>query len=252
MITTPKYYTEMQSPMILKSGDAMAFFLNYETDRLIGTFKVQFLDSTTGEYYAPVLNLVVTELNGYANDKYMYHFAFTVPPVSWGLKNMYYVNMVIFLDNNPIYVSNTCFYTNDTNIENYTALVKFRNTSDIFNYPYSQNANLYNIVRIPIVEVDQQIEIEDEKYKAITDGKTRTYQTNIDRWIKFDMLQCDQKTHEAMYCMLTCDEIYINNKRVYLKTAYKINNDPTKPLVKGEFEVYDADFSQVNNNLIVY
>ena len=72
----------------------------------------------------------------------------------------------------------------------------------------------------------------------------RNYDAKVDRYVKFETYFFDAGMHEAMEVMVSHDVIYINSKKFTFKEAYKRTVDASSKVSKGEFELWEDQFSQ--------
>ncbi|WP_293916531.1 MULTISPECIES: hypothetical protein [unclassified Sphingobacterium] len=129
-----------------------------------------------------------------------------------------------------------------------TTIVRYRNNGkNLFHINWLGMPDFYQQYRLHIFRIDQQPDYNIEQYRSSTSGKLRNLNGSMDRYVKFQSYYFDKEAHEACEAMLFHSEIWINDKLYSYKTGYASEPLLATKKSKGEFELWDENFSSLNN-----
>lgn len=190
-------------------------------------------------------NLAVLQQDFIDGTNFNIFFTFDMPAVSDGNYQIMIYNPI---DAPVYYFSNELqVVQNDSDYADYSVLMKYRNSQNLYNYRYENISDFYNVVRIHLNKIDIQSEGEFKSYKPVSTGRRRNLQTSLDKVVKLEAYYFDDDAHEAMMVLMAHDEIYINNRRYVSKGNYQAQINPQLNVNKGIAEFYDDRFSTINN-----
>lgn len=162
----------------------------------------------------PVLLASFGSLPGNANPYYLYA-VFTFPNVPIG---EYYFTITsnqtgeIKARSNVVICEPDCFET--------TALIKYRNSYDLYNIPYSiLPDNFYNIMRLPLTQVKITAESEKKQYRNASDHRFRNVRSYLDYGYTLSFVNLDEAMYKTLSQVLEHDFISVNNEIITPKTS---------------------------------
>jgi len=230
-----RYY---QPPFI--HGDEVSIILNFVADfegESIANVKVAITDN-----YG-VIQLDNIDLNETTCSTIDYHqFDLEVPAA---LKVASYYRFVIYNTSTGavFYMSNPFRVSDDPN--KYPILV-YKNSTDIFGYPYECLSSDDTTIRLDFNLVDEQSELEIKSIKEESTGIIRTQKVNTAKVLTFDCYYFDRWANDAMLALSAHDSIELNGRVMKIKTAYKTKPNRRNSRHFGEIEFYDQGYSTVN------
>jgi hypothetical protein len=233
-LSIPRFYVKDNgySAPILKVGEATYFYLNFNTavDYDLDVFLMK--DNVkVGSALCSLTQLVID------TNVFEYYGNFTTPDVPDG-----FYKLGLYSGSDLLALSNVVeVIDNPVN----SVYVKFRHVKDTYLFNYSLlPTDWYQQFRLRITEADKQVQDTHDQYRSVTSNKLRNYDAKVDRYVKFETYYFDAGMHEAMEVMISHDVIYIQSKKFTFKEAYKRTVDPSSKVSKGEFELWEDQFSQ--------
>ncbi|GGG97295.1 hypothetical protein [Pedobacter zeae] len=127
-----------------------------------------------------------------------------------------------------------------------TVSVLYRNSRSRSKFRYSENPTFQNKIRLHIGLVDWTGEGNLDQYREVSTGTLRNEKLELDRKIKINTYFFDDGAHEAMTELGVCDSIIINGVLYRAKGIYNPGIREVSNVSKGEIELYDVAFSQIN------
>jgi hypothetical protein len=233
-LTLPRFYVKdnAYSTPILKVGEATYFYLNFNV-QVDYDFDVFLMKDNVkvGSALCSLTQLVID------TEVYEYYGNFTTPNVDDG-----FYRLGLYSGSDLMALSNVVeVISNPLN----SVLVRFRHVKDTYLFNYSLlPSDWYQQFRLRITEADKQVQDNHDQYRSVTTNKLRNYDAKVDRYVKFETYFFDAGMHEAMEVMVSHDVIYINSKKFTFKEAYKRTVDASSKVSKGEFELWEDQFSQ--------
>lgn len=217
-------------PILLYPGERTSFYLNFNLD-VNYTFTVFLMQDNVkvGSSLCTLTQLTIS------TGVYEYYGQFTCPSVANG-----YYRLGLYSGSDLMAVSNVLEVTRDISKSVY---VRFRHGKQMYGYNYNLIPSFYNEFRLNIYEADKQVDYNMDQYRSVSSNKLRNYDKHVDRFWKFETYYFDEGAHEACEIMIAHDEIYINTKKFLFKEGYKPNLDPAGKLSKGEFQLYEEQYS---------
>ncbi|HRE52226.1 MAG TPA: hypothetical protein PK339_12440 [Flavitalea sp.] len=127
-----------------------------------------------------------------------------------------------------------------------TIYCRFRHDRFFYNTYYAELPGFYQQFRLNLSVADEQVESEEEVYREVSTGKTRTLNSYESKAVKIESYYFDQSAHEATALMFRHSYVELNSRQYSLKSAYKYTPNPMSKYTKGEAEIYDLSFASVN------
>lgn len=127
------------------------------------------------------------------------------------------------------------------------ARVFYRHTRNKFGFNYEANPTFYNIITLPLIQIDYNIDTDRTQYRNITDRRVNNIKSYTDKIIKIESYNFDEQGHEAMAAIYEHDTVFINRKFIVAKDSYTVAARISSVLAKGSINVY-VDDSIVNPN----
>jgi hypothetical protein len=233
-LTLPRFYVKdnAYSTPILKVGEATYFYLNFNV-AVDYDFDVFLMKDNVkvGSALCTLTQLII------GTNIYEYYGNFTTPDVPDG-----FYRLGLYSGSNLMALSNVVeVIDNPIN----SVYVKFRHVKDTYGFNYSLlSTDWYQQFRLRITKADIQVQDNHDQYRSVTTNKLRNYDAKVDRYVKFETYFFDEGMHEAAEVMVSHDVIYINSKKYTFKEAYKRTVDASSKVSKGEFELWEDQFSQ--------
>lgn len=130
--------------------------------------------------------------------------------------------------------------------EQVTVSVSYRNSRNRSKFRYFENVSFQNKIRLHLSLVDWTAEGNLEQYREVSTGTLRNEQLELDRKVKLSSYFFDDGAHEAMTELGVCDSIIINGVLYRAKGIYSPSVREGSNVSKGEIELYDVEFSNIN------
>lgn len=224
----PNGYLRYQSDSfpILVPGEKLSFFINTPISNSL-PHEIYIGDTVVNN------SLISIAIDG----GYIYYIDCLIPNMLDGIVRLYIKN------GSTVILQSNLFMIMNSNYTDKSVKLKFRNSTNLYNNLYEKVAGLYTEIRVFMNEIDPQFETTLDQYKSVTTGLRRNYKESVEKYIKMETYFFDYDMSEAMPIVLEHDEIYFNNRRVSVKEGFKINFDPSKETNKGEFTIYDVEFT---------
>lgn len=147
--------------------------------------------------------------------------------------------------------SNYIYVENDPEIYSIiTSYVAWRHKYNMDGIRYESNPNYYNLMRLPIVQVDFQFENEVKQYRNVTDRKLRNTKSYKDEVVKLETYYLDIEGHKAASHLFDHDTIFINGINVTAKSSYvRDNGTGNQKLTKGFVDAIIDDTIQLPESI---
>lgn len=232
---------------ILAPTDNFQFYINNDTP-ITGLTKsdlvpVIYNDKGIREY--AWTTSVLSEIT-FGEGKQYYSSQLDLSVLSTLPEGLYYVAIYNTSTGNVLYTSNY-LYLRQTDYDSISSHVKFRHYKSIFRVDYTTLGSFYQQFRIMLLEKEIAYGGEKNQYREISTGTVRTTSSYDERVVKAETYYFDREMHEAMDNMCRHDDITINSKSYIAKGTYEPNIDQLSKISKGEVELIDQEFSQLNS-----
>ena len=173
------------------------------------------------------------------------NFYFTYTPAVNSVPDGRYIFLIYRNDTrNIVYVSNE-FEVVNQDFHEESVYLEYRNTSNYFNFLYTDLPTFYNRVRLRIARIDTQAEYEFTSYYEQSTGITREQKS---RQRKIEFLEgdfFDEGMSDAIRSLSTHDTIMFNGVSYSVKTGYNVNPNRQNNVWRGVIEVYNEDYSVI-------
>lgn len=126
--------------------------------------------------------------------------------------------------------------------------LEYRNSSDIFDFNYTNWIDNYNLVYLDLNVIDRQGEYELKQYQEVTTGKVRNQKSQTKKAVTLESFFFDEFAHEAMEALTVHDDILMNGKVMETKEGYQIETNIRNKTQRGRIVMYDQQFSKINLN----
>lgn len=225
---TLSFYINSEDGVLYDFADLRLALTNAKTDARtatdIGTLQQHFIDDTNTPY-----NIYCTLQN---------------PAVPDGI---YYLEIYKSSDSSRVITSNYVLVRSDkAQLDAETTYCKFAHDRSLFHIKYHELPGFHQQFRLHISQIERQPESDREVYKEVTTGQSRVFNAILSRYVKFESYYFDPAAHEAAAVMIEHNDVYFNGKPYTQKTPYREPATVQSKLGKGEFEMYDNEFAQVN------
>ena len=128
-----------------------------------------------------------------------------------------------------------------------TTFCRFRHDRTYYNIRYHDIPGFYQEIRLGISQADNpQVDVQSEEYTEVTTGQTVVSESTERLYKKFESYYFDKEAHIAASVMIGHKFVELNGDRYTRKAAYKSQSNPLSKLSKGEFEMWDNAFSELN------
>lgn len=224
---------------VLVPGEALNFYINKATGVAYTNFtelKLDVIQNSTiiSTNIAPLLKDVIDVTN------YNIYSRVTVPALADGIYQLVIRRAsTVLLTSNYVRVMNAGY-------GNSTSLFRFTNDIDLYAVRYSQLTNFFQQFRLSITKIGTEYEQNRQQYQSVTTGVRRNLLAVDQEFIKMETYFFDEEAHRATACMLGHSDIYINDKFYTFKTGYKFEPIVSSLLTKGNFELWDPSFVEIN------
>lgn len=247
----PKSYLmdkDSQSFPILTKSDNLQFYINADTPITGLTFANLSIALYNSENIR-VYNWSNSDLNEVTSGAGKHYYSDSLSlstPLNNLPQGLYYLAIVNTSTGNVIYTSNY-FMLMVSDFDEISSVVNFRHYKKIFNYEYDSIESYYNKFRIMLVEKEQVYGGEREVYREITTGTNRILNNTDEKIVKAETYYFDREMHEAADVCFRHETLTINGIAYIAKSAYSPNINQLSRVSKGEIELINQEYSQVNN-----
>ncbi len=227
---------------VMAPGEITSFYINFDkaiNSAFFSTFKLALINNS-----GIVVNDIATLNQDFYADGETYNIWADVsnPDVPNGV----YHFMIYEENSNAVfYISNQIRMIRD-NYEIDTSRLIYRNSTDLYNFKYSDVEDFTNKVRLRIYRKEFQGEPNLDQYRAQSTGRLRNKSSESDKYYVLETYYFDDLAHHAMIALQIHDLILINSKELITKSRYEISWDDKLYFNKGTIEMYDQDFSSCN------
>ncbi len=239
----------MYSMPILTPGDILRFYINFDTP-ITGITKsdiIPALYTANGERVYSWSTSVLSEITVGAG-KHYYTNDIDLSVLNSLSEGIYYLALYNTATGNILYTSNYLWLLKGTSSYDLSSYIEFRHYKNIFNFQYEHNdlTSYMQKFRIMLLEKEILNGGEVSTYREISTGKTRLTNSYDERVVKAETYYFDREMHEAADVLFRHENITINDKSYIAKGFYSSNLEQVNALSKGEIELIDQEFSELN------
>lgn len=224
--------------------EQFSFYINFDEDfnhPNFSSFKLHLINS-----YGNVTSDIAPLERVYKDDNVNY-FIYASVTLAAAVPGVYRLAVVDTADSNRIlYVSQEIQVMTSDNAKKYTSRLQFRNSSSVYNYLYEKVALFLQEIRLRIYLDDEQPDGDLAQYRAVSSGRLRNVNVELDLSRSFETYFFDDLAHRAMFAFQIHDSIYINGALYVLKSMYKPSYVRSRHLNKGKIEFWEQAFSTAN------
>lgn len=234
---------------ILTPNDVFTFYINFDTP-LTGVTKtdvIPALYTANGERVYSWSTSVLFEIT-VGGGKHYYTNNIDLSVLDGLAEGIYYLALYNTATGRILYTSNYVWLQNNANAYANSSFVEFRHYKNIFNFQY-EHADLASFtqkLRIMLLEKEVQTGGEVSTYREISTGTTRLTSSYDEKVVVAETYYFDRNMHEAADVLFRHETISINEKAYIAKGYYQSNLDQLNALSKGEIELIDQEFSEIN------
>lgn len=159
----------------------------------------------------------------------------------------YYYWAIIDISTGTTKYTSNYFWLRNTDIEDYSSHITYSHYKNIFNFRYVDLPTYSNKFRLMVLRSEESYGGEESQYQEISTGLNRKTSASEQRTIKAETYYFDRDAHEAMAVLCQHNSLTINTKQYLASGSYSPNTDQRSLTSKGEVELLDQEYSQLNN-----
>lgn len=232
---------------VVVNDEQFSFYLNFTADYNYPNFSSLRLDLVT--QYGAVQNGVGVLQRVFQADgvKYFIYANVTLTGIAPG-----YYRLMITDTSTPdpydvLFISQEIEIMSATEAPAFTARFRWRCSSSIYRFLYSEITDFYQQIRLRVNAFDgESLDGRIEQYRAVTSGKLRNVSFDLDKFIVLETYFFDKLAHRAMEVFQANDLIFINGVAYLVKSIYKWPRAISATTSKGTLELYEQEFSTIN------
>ena len=225
---------------VLAIGEQFGFYMNLDFPFYDEDFPNLRLDLAGDIYYQNIAPLSKDIVTAFSYNMYASGFLNGVAPGFYQFRIFNTVTGIVKCMSNFIYV------TTAAKANEFSTVVKYRNSRDSYKFRFKANTLFYNIIRLNVGLKEWSPEGNIQQYRSVSSGRLRNEKYELDKALKLTTYYFDDAAHAAMTVLMTMDDIEINGRKYLAKSVYRPMIDEVKNVSKGEAEVFEAEFSKIN------
>jgi hypothetical protein len=225
-------YSDVSNPaVVLYPGDTFTFYANLDELETDTDFSNWHLDLLRDDFTVAVQDIGTLTKDIITGTSYRFYSSFTVPE---SLTGCYYLVVIDEFYNTVKYISSKL---SSTTSEDYTYVVRFRNSKNILNYNYQTLTTYYNRFRVRMNKSQPEQKVTSKGYDLVNGSfnpvryvKGKTYSVTT--------LWFDEGDHDAFGSALIHGEFILKELGQYIQyikdeSEYEVDWNDNYPLSEG-------------------
>lgn len=237
----------------MKAGDSLAFYANLDTP----CYEVDFDNWVLSIVHADSFVVVYDDFATIVKDNlstggFRFYSEFTVP-VDIPEGDFRFIIYIPYTEEVK-FVSNVVKVINNVSAANNTFLLKYRNAKDIQNFGYQALTSFYNIVRVPLEQIQPSRQKHNIGYELVGGGFKRV-RTVIGKAYQFITGWMDEDGHDAFDIATIHSDVQLNKDGVYNSferpedAEYEAETVQNFPLSQGQISLKQTSYNSSNKGV---
>jgi hypothetical protein len=132
-----------------------------------------------------------------------------------------------------------------------TAMVSFRNETDLHGFRYEANPDFWNRVRLPLIQLGPTRPVADRKqYRNVSNRRLRNWFIQKDKIATIETYFVSEEVHDAIDAIYDHDNLFLNRSFVTAKEAYNIQERQQSYLTKASIDVVIDESVEIPETLL--